>query len=79
LKFVVTARDDIAEITALLDRLADAASVPIRDEDVLLMPEGTTREQLAETRRTTAELAQEYGFRYTSRLHVDLWNDAPGT
>jgi len=26
-----------------------------------------------------AELAMEYGYRYTPRLHVDLWNDAPGT
>jgi 7-carboxy-7-deazaguanine synthase len=43
------------------------------------MPEGTTREALAETRELTAELALEHGYRYTSRLHVDLWNDAPGT
>lgn len=79
LKFVVTGGDDLPEILALLDRLRDAASVPIRDEDVLLMPEGATRERLAETRGRVADLAMEHGFRYTPRLHVDLWNDAPET
>jgi 7-carboxy-7-deazaguanine synthase len=79
LKFVVTGRADVEEATALVDRLRDAAATRIRDSDVLLMPEGTTRERLAETRDLTAELALEYGYRYTPRLHVDLWNDAPGT
>jgi 7-carboxy-7-deazaguanine synthase len=79
LKFVVTDRADVEEATALVDRLRDSTATRIRDSDVLLMPEGTTRERLAETRDLTAELALEYGYRYTPRLHVDLWNDAPGT
>ncbi|UPV99885.1 7-carboxy-7-deazaguanine synthase QueE [Halorussus gelatinilyticus] len=79
LKFVVGERDDAAEITDLLERIRDAAAVEIRDTDVLLMPEGATRERIAETRPLAAELAQEYGFRYTPRLHVTLWNDAPET
>jgi 7-carboxy-7-deazaguanine synthase len=79
LKFVVTANEDMAEIEALVDDLRAVSSARIRNEDVLLMPEGTTRERLAETRDLTAELALEYGYRYTPRLHVDLWNDAPGT
>ena len=79
LKFVVTGRTDVEEATALVDRLREVANENIRDSDVLLMPERTTRERLAETRDLTAELALEYGYRYTPRLHVDLWNDAPGT
>ncbi|NKE35666.1 7-carboxy-7-deazaguanine synthase QueE [Natronococcus sp. JC468] len=79
LKFVVTDECDMSEIRELLADLRDAASVPIRDEDVLLMPEGATRERLAETRGRVAELAMDHGFRYTPRLHVDLWNDAPET
>jgi 7-carboxy-7-deazaguanine synthase len=77
LKFVVTGPGDVSEVVDLLDRLRDRATVA--DEDVLLMPEGATRERLDETRNTVADLAMEYGFRYTPRLHVDLWNDAPGT
>jgi len=75
----VTGRDDIPEINRLVDRLREAAGVPIRDSDVLLMPEGATRDRLAETREVTAEVAMEHGYQYTPRLHVDLWNDAPET
>lgn len=79
LKFVVASEDDLPEIHDLLDRLRERATVGIPDEDVLLMPEGATRQRLAETRKTVAELAIEHGFRYTPRVHVDLWNDAPET
>ncbi|APX95508.1 7-carboxy-7-deazaguanine synthase QueE [Natronorubrum daqingense] len=79
LKFVVTDDGDIPETLDLLAELRAASNAPIRDEDVLLMPEGATREQLADTRTRVAQLAIEHGFRYTPRLHVDLWNDAPET
>ena len=79
LKFVVTNPEDIAEITDLVERVRSAANRPVPDSDVLLMPEGVTREELEETRTMVAELAMEHGYRYTPRLHVDLWNDAPGT
>jgi len=79
LKFVVTGPDDMAEIEELVARVREAADTHVADEQVLLMPEGQTRERLSETRRVVADLALEYGYRYTPRLHVDLWNDAPGT
>ncbi|MDL0118282.1 7-carboxy-7-deazaguanine synthase QueE [Halobacterium salinarum] len=79
LKFVVTGEDDLPEIESLLTRVRDATATTVADSDVLLMPEGVTREQLDGSRNTVAELAMEYGYRYTPRLHVDLWNDAPGT
>jgi 7-carboxy-7-deazaguanine synthase len=79
LKFVVTDEDDMPEIERIVDAVRAAADREIRDRDVLLMPEGATRQRLAETRQRTADLAMEYGYRYTPRLHVDLWNDAPET
>ncbi|SDF29369.1 7-carboxy-7-deazaguanine synthase QueE [Halorientalis regularis] len=79
LKFVVTGPDDMAEIDRLVERVREAASATVADSDVLLMPEGTTRDALDGTRETVAELALDRGYRYTPRLHVDLWNDAPGT
>ena len=78
-KFVVTGGDDLPEIESLLAEVRDRAETTIPDDAVLLMPEGQTREQLAETRTAVAELALAYGYRYTPRLHVDLWNDAPET
>lgn len=79
LKFVVTGAEDIPEIENLVERVRDATSTTVPDEDVLLMPEGMTREDLDAKRNDVAELAMRYGYRYTPRLHVDLWNDAPGT
>ncbi|MFD1586533.1 7-carboxy-7-deazaguanine synthase QueE [Halorientalis brevis] len=79
LKFVVTDADDLPEIDRLVERVRDAAATTVHDSDVLLMPEGATREALDETRNAVAELAMDRGYRYTPRLHVDLWNDAPGT
>ncbi|WP_254534915.1 7-carboxy-7-deazaguanine synthase QueE [Halomarina litorea] len=79
LKFVVTGPDDLPEIEGLVDRVREVSSAPIRDSDVLLMPEGTTREELDDRRNEVAELAMVHGYRYTPRLHVDLWDDAPGT
>lgn len=79
LKFVVTGEQDLAEIESLVSQLRSQSTARIRDTDVLLMPEGATREELAKTREVVAELAMECGYRYTPRLHVDLWNDAPGT
>jgi 7-carboxy-7-deazaguanine synthase len=79
LKFVVTdeADRDLAEVD---DLVADvrATDAPVPDSDVLLMPEGMTSDRLAETRERTAELAMERGYQYTPRLHVDIWEDAPG-
>jgi len=79
LKFVVTGHDDIQEIERLVGRVREAATTGIPDEDVLLMPEGMTQAELDAKRNDVAELAVEYGYRYTPRLHVDLWDDAPGT
>lgn len=79
LKFVVTDEEDMPEIEDIVERVRDAATATIADSDVLLMPEGMTRDELDERRNAVADLAQQYGYRYTPRLHVDLWNDAPGT
>jgi 7-carboxy-7-deazaguanine synthase len=72
LKFVVSTPDDLPEITCLVNDLhADRASV-------LLMPEGTQPEILRERGRWLAEVCKEHGFRYSPRLHVDLWGDQRG-
>ncbi|MXV63736.1 radical SAM protein [Natronorubrum sp. JWXQ-INN-674] len=79
LKFVVTDDEDVPEILELLAELREMTDARIRDDDVLLMPEGATQARLEETRNRVARLAMDHGFRYTPRLHVDLWNDAPET
>lgn len=74
LKFVVAAPDDVAEIEALLGRLP-----PVSPEAVLLMPLGTRAEEIATRGRWIVELCKARGWRYTPRVHVDLYGNARGT
>ncbi|WP_029601874.1 7-carboxy-7-deazaguanine synthase QueE [Halococcus hamelinensis] len=78
LKFVVTDSTDIDEITNLVERVRQQTSVRVRNQDILLMPEGQTENQIAKKREDVADLAMEHGYRYTPRLHVNLWNDEAG-
>jgi 7-carboxy-7-deazaguanine synthase len=74
LKFVVAEPSDVAEIEALLATLP--AVVP---ESVLLMPLGTRAADVAARGRWIAELCKTRGWRYTPRLHIDLYGDTRGT
>ena len=44
----------------------------------LLMPEGLTNEQLANTRQECAEVCLREGWTYTDRLHIVIWGDKRG-
>lgn len=72
LKFVVVDANDLPEIRAIVDTLG---ATPDR---VLLMPEGRTAAIMHERGALVAELCKQEGFRYSPRLHVDLWGDRRG-
>jgi 7-carboxy-7-deazaguanine synthase len=72
LKFVVEKRADIDEIRALV------ATLDAPRERVILMPEGTEREPLAERGLWLAEICKDEGFRFSPRLHIDLWGSRRG-
>ena len=74
LKFVVAEPDDLREIDALLARLPSLAP-----EAVLLMSLGTSVAEVMARGRWLAELCKERGYRYTPRLHIDLYGDTRGT
>jgi 7-carboxy-7-deazaguanine synthase len=72
LKFVVTRREDLEEIHQLLiDIGADRNCV-------MLMPEGRDPVALHERGLWLAEVCKEAGFRFSPRLHIDLWGDRRG-
>ncbi len=72
LKFVIARPDDVEEARALVERLvADPAKV-------VLMPEGTDAEKLRERALWLAELCKREGWRFSPRLHVDLWGNRRG-
>ena len=72
LKFVIASADDLPEVRALL------ADLGARCERVILMPEGTDRETLRERSLWLAEICKEEGFRFSPRLHVDLYGNRRG-
>jgi 7-carboxy-7-deazaguanine synthase len=72
LKFVVEKPQDMVEIRALLEALeADRARV-------ILMPEGVEPAVLRERSLWLAEICKEEGFRFSPRLHVELWGARRG-
>lgn len=72
LKFVVAEPQDLAEIIDLTRSLNAPA------EHVLLMPEGRSPEALRTRAQWLIPLCLELGFRYTPRVHVDIWGDRRG-
>jgi 7-carboxy-7-deazaguanine synthase len=74
LKFVVAEPGDLEEVEALL------ADLPaIAPESVLLMPLGVEAAEVRQRGRWLAELCKTRGYRYTPRLHIDLYGDTRGT
>jgi 7-carboxy-7-deazaguanine synthase len=74
LKFVIDQPGDIAEVLQLLARLP-----PVPLDRVLLMPQGTTTEELHQRRAWLAEECKKHGFRYCPRLHIELYGNVRGT
>lgn len=72
LKFVVSSTPDLEEIAAMRRELAAPAS------KMILMPEGTDRDVLRERGLWLAEICKKEGYRYSPRLHIDLWGDRRG-
>jgi len=74
-KFVVQDEQDLDEV----NRARDAYQKAEVDADIYLMPMGATQEGQAKTAGQVAEMAMKHGFKYSPRLHVDLFGNKWGT
>jgi 7-carboxy-7-deazaguanine synthase len=72
LKFVIARPDDLDEVRSLV------GSLGAERERVILMAEGTEVEQLRERGLWLAEICKQEGYRFSPRLHVDLWGARRG-
>jgi len=72
LKFVIARPGDLDEVRALIGELQ------AERERVILMPEGTDREILRERGTWLAEICKDEGFRFSPRLHIELWGNERG-
>lgn len=78
LKFVVVSADDVQEIEQLRDALAQLGA-PAEPPKVMLMPEGRDLATLRGRNDTLLDLCKRHGFRYCSRLHIELFGNKRGT
>ncbi len=72
LKFVIVEEADVAQVRSMVEQLGAAKT------RVLLMAEGVDAAVLAERGRWLAEIAKREGYRFTPRLHIDLWGNRRG-
>jgi 7-carboxy-7-deazaguanine synthase len=72
LKFVISESKDLEEVQALIGMLQGDP------KKVILMPEGKDAQTLHDRSLWLVEVAKETGFRFSPRLHVDLWGNRRG-
>ncbi len=71
-KFVVDCPEDLEEIKTL------QAEIPIPPEVIILMPQGVTPEELQPKQEWLVGICKEEGYRYSPRVHVDIWGSKRG-
>lgn len=74
-KFVIqaeTARSDLKEIFGMVE------TYKINPDRVYLMPEGADQKALAKSYPIVAEICKQTGFKFSPRLHVNIYNQATG-
>jgi 7-carboxy-7-deazaguanine synthase len=73
LKFVITTPTDLTEVHAIVEATGASKS------HVVLMPEGIDAAILTDRSRWLAEICKREGYRFSPRLHIDLWGNRRGT
>ena len=74
-KFVIQDEQDLEEVDMARKAYSDAGV----EADIYLMPVGATLEGQAKTAKQVAELCLQYGYKFSPRLHVDLFGNKWGT
>ena len=75
LKFVISNEADLLEAEEVIDSIGLA----IPPEKVLLMPEGTSAEVIRSRNALLVACCKAKGYRYSPRLHIDLFGNKRGT
>jgi 7-carboxy-7-deazaguanine synthase len=72
LKFVVAAKEDLEEIEKIIKETGADRS------RVVLMPEGTSTDAIFERAKWIVDICKRERFRYSPRLHIDLYGNERG-
>ncbi len=71
-KFVIQNEADLAEVQLLEN------TYHLPKSKILLMPEGRTEEALNNKRLWLADICRDHGYRFSDRLHIQLWGSKRG-
>ena len=71
-KFVLANKNDLEEVENLIKKYKIPA------HRVILMPEGSNRKTLSSRRKWLIEICKDKGFRFSDRLHVEVWGSKKG-
>jgi len=74
LKFVVERKRDFTEVQEILEKLRG-----VDGARVFLMAQAVTRKDLRDKGRWIVELCKKHGYRYSPRLHIELFGNLRGT
>jgi organic radical activating enzyme len=75
-KFVVETQEDLTEVAAAVGEYQTVGDIHC---PVYIMPVGGCKEKYQGNTLAVANMAMEYGWRYTPRLHVDIFGNSWGT
>ena len=75
-KFVVRDIEDFEEVDKFVAAYKEAG---VKLDSIFCMPEGATLEQQHLTARGVADACMQTGYKYSPRLHIDLFGNAWGT
>jgi len=76
LKFVIRDEEDLDEVRSAVNAYEERGVVI---EDVFLMPEGATLQGQELTERGVADICMRHGYKFSPRLHINLFGNSWGT
>lgn len=76
-KFVYSGQDSLIEIKDIIKKIREDTGYYINDH-VMLMPEGTTNDQLDKISQECVEVCIREGWQFCDRLHIRIWGDKRG-
>jgi len=71
-KFVVSNEDDLSEVMSIVDKCN------IFPNKVYLMPSASDQNELKQNTKQTVEWCMKYGFNFSTRLQIIIWNQTTG-
>lgn len=71
-KFVIAEKEDLNEVEAMITQFH------LPKDRILLMPEGRDDASLQERRLWLVDICRDLGYRYSDRLHIQLWGSKRG-